>query len=112
MLREYLENNLKHLDEKRKELLAEIKDAQQKEENLRHTIEERQENINIEYEIFSPRTSQGSTKENLNLMYYQIEEIEKQRNILFEKLDQISAEWNCFKSMLSELNQLENGDKK
>ena len=33
-------------------------------------------------------------------------------HILFEKLDHISAEWNCFKSMLSELNQLENGDKK
>lgn len=106
MVREYFEEKISVLNEKKADLEEKRNRFLVNKERLRDNIMEIQENANIDFEIFSPRTARGSYKGKLKEFYAQINDVQKEIDKVSRELENVEAELKMFYAMLNEIEEL------
>lgn len=112
MVKEYLREKIDMLNENRESLIREKERLLVVKECFHDNIVEIQENSDIDFEIFSPRTKGSSPKGRLNELYSQINEIKKQIVKKSREIEMVDLEINNFKTMLAEVEELEQKSKR
>lgn len=107
MVKEYFREKIDMLNENREALVRERERLLVVKERFHDNIVEIQENSDIDFEIFSPRTREYSPKGRLNELYSQITDVKKQIVKKSREIETIDLEINNFKIMLSEVEKLE-----
>lgn len=107
MVKEFLKKNIDELGLEKEKLENESARLNFMKKRLYESIEEIQQNADVDFEVFSPRTEGNSSKEKLNDMYEQINEVKKQFVQISRKLEEVSAKLQNFEIMLSEIEDME-----
>ncbi len=107
MLDQYIINRLKDNDQKLKELAEKLKGLQMEEESSYHMIQKLVEQEDVGMELFSPRSSNDTTRNKVADIKKEIEDIKLQQMKINEEMEQKKAEVTKYQAMLEEIKSKE-----
>lgn len=107
MLDQYIINRLKDHDEKIKKLAEKLKGLQMEEESSYNMIQKLVEQEDVGIELFSPRSSNDTTRTKVADIKKEIEDIKLQQMKVNEEIEQRRAEATKYQAMLEEIKSKE-----
>ena len=106
MVKEYLQEKVDAFKTEKERLLQEKERLDGARNRLHESIVEIQENADIDFEIFSPRADMRVSKEMLNEMHQQMNDVKRQQAQTARELEEVTAKLDKFLYMLEEVQNL------
>lgn len=107
MVKEYIQGKLKSARNTLEIKNKEWNRNQEQERFLKESIRKMQEEEDIDFEIFSPRTGEYSIKGKINEMYEKLNYLISLNGKLRAEIEQLETEEQKFQTMADELEKLE-----
>ena len=104
MVKEYLREKADSLTAEKERLTAQKLDGIR--ECLHKSIDEVQKKEDVDFEIFSPRADMRVSKEMLNEMHQQMNDVKRQQAQTARELEEVTAKLDKFLYMLEEVQNL------
>lgn len=106
MVKEYLKEKADSLTAEKERLTAQKERLDGIRERLHKSIDEVQKKEDVDFEIFSPRADMRVSKEMLNEMHQQMNDVKRQQAQTARELEEVTAKLDKFLYMLEEVQNL------
>lgn len=106
MVKEYLKEKADSLTAEKERLTAQKERLDGIRERLHKSIDEVQKKEDVDFEIFSPRADMRVSKEMLNEMHQQMNDVKRQQAQTVRELEEVTAKLDKFLYMLEEVQNL------
>lgn len=106
MVKEYLKEQANRLKAEKDRLTAEKEKLDGIRKRLHESIDKIQKKEDIDFEIFSPRSDMRVSREMINEMHQQLNDVKKQQAQTARELETVTAELDKFEYMLGEVQNL------
>mgnify|MGYP003279073878 CR=1 FL=1 len=107
MVKEYIQGKLRSVRNTLEIKNKEWNRNQEQERFLKESIRKMQEEEDIDFEIFSPRTGEYSVRGKINEMYEKLDQLISLNGKLKVEIEQLETEEKKFNTMASEIEELE-----
>lgn len=107
MVKEYIQGKLKTARNTLETKNKEWNRNQEQERYIKESIRKMQEEEDLDFEIFSPRTGEYSIKSKINEMYEKLNQLISLNGKLRLEIEQLEIEEQRFQTMADELEELE-----